>query len=1231
MSTTQPTPRAEFPANLWQRDEPLRRAAELIEQSNGLIRAVSFDFFDTIVWRLVSKPIDAFCEIGQRLREQQILKDPIQPQDYEVIRKLAEWKARERQQLKDNRCEDISIAEIYENLNAVIKEPAKAIETEHGVECDVCMLNPGMASFIRHIHGLGIKVLIVSDIYFSADHLRGILSANHFDPAIFDCVLTSCDAGVCKGTGNLFKHALKHLGLQANQVMHIGDNYGADIVGARKARIRGCHYPQFTNAINTILEREKFLLGAQSPVFSINSLRMLAARNFPQDTDEGQFARMGALLLGPVLTRFAAWACDQYVAAGVRKVGAFMREGELFGELLQREADVRGLDLEIKPLYVNRKATALASLGKLTADGLIDWLARRSTLPIKTILKHLGLPFELAREIPFSVEEKADTKERILKLAEFLFTPKNAGLIEAKSREEREKVMDYLKPWLDSGDIIGLCDIGYNASAHTQLKRVLDMAGNRTHLVGCYLVTGEGSAARILESLDVRHYLGSFGRPAHLYYAFLRSPAIIEQCFTAPIGTTLGYERQADGTVTPVLDKVLFNDAILRRQRAFKEGVRHFQNLWHSFVAAKPEILGGKTEVSQRVLADIDRGLTPILGRVAAFPLPSEVSHFGSLPLDDQYFADSFKPMCSEADCDKLRKIGYLRLLGEAGVHWPQGIHELTNRHAAANFFSYGKAMLHCNPEKDNEGLQAELTIVLPAGRNPTALRECLKRVKSISDGSLQYEVFVLVTKDDKQSLAVLQEFPGEALKLHVLERTTNQSPVEVINKAADLSTAPFLMFLDEGTLLPAGWDTTLLATIRTSQDMGMVFPRIIRGANVEDPLAATWRGLIVRRLAFIESLGLNEELAPVGAMWQLALNLQESNWKTEFVPQAMVEAKFAETAISLASYEKSLLKKRFANFEQLAKEFSAKVTTQEAGAATQRASSGASKVDWIGSFLDAGSLSHVNRALTQALANSDTIQLNCVNGGAETSPSFKQLAGELAKAPSAYAEVTVRHAWPPNWTRPKSGKLVVVQPWEFGSLPEQWVRDLVGVDEVWVPSQYVRNVYIDSGVPVSKVFVVPNGVDTAKFNPQAAPMKLPTVKKFKFLFVGGTILRKGPDVLLKAYLEAFTAADDVCLVIKDFGGKTVYAGQTFEEKIRAAQAQPNAPQILYLNDELAPDQLPGLYRACDCFVLPYRGEGYGLPVVEAMACGLPVMVTAMISRFAFRRNVRLSARKSAA
>jgi glycosyltransferase involved in cell wall biosynthesis/FMN phosphatase YigB (HAD superfamily)/cellulose synthase/poly-beta-1,6-N-acetylglucosamine synthase-like glycosyltransferase len=1204
--TTNPfaTTAPELPADLWQREESLRRAGELIEQSNGRIRAVSFDFFDTIVWRVVGKPTDVFKEVAIRLQAAKLLRPEISAGDFEVLRRVGEMKARERNPYKEKVHEDITLAEIYEQLRAVLTDPIAAARIEAAAECELCFLNPVMIQFARDLKSRGLKILIISDIYLSSAHLQAILRANNCEPDLFEFVFTSSDVSLCKGTGNLFRHALKKIGVEAGHLLHVGDNFKADVLGARKAGVLGCHYVQATHDTFTLLDRERFLLGGAQPDFNAVWLRMLAARNFQGESDSSFFGRSGALLLGPLLTRFASWTCDQLVSAGVRKVGAFMREGELLGELLQREAAAAGHALEITPLYVNRKSTDLAAIGKLSAENLMDWLERRQTLSVGTILKHFGLDDAICKRAPLGQNEKPDKPEKILALAKFLFTPEIAGRIEARSAEERRKVIDYLKPWLDGTAPFGVCDIGYNASAQMQLQRIFELEGIKNRMVGCYLVTCERAASRVLDGLDVRHFLGAFGNPNFSNHAFLRSPAFVEQALTAATGTTLGYERLADGTVKPVLDEMRFPPELLRLQRSFKDGVLWYQTLWLWSRAQKPAVLDGSTDLSKRVLTAIDAACAPILARATAFPLQSELARFGSLPLDDYYFAEGVKTICTNRERDLLRTKGYPKLLTEQGVLWPHGVFHGENPRTASEFFSLGKLMLNCDTSRDGDIPLPEITILLSAGCDPIALRECLTRVKTVSRRDFTYEVFLLATEDDENILAVTREFSREIPRLRVFKRTPKQSPVELLNASANDSSASLLMFLDEGTLLPTGWDAAVLPLIR-AENVGMVLPRIVRKPTVEDPLAATLRGFIVRRSAFVESLAFNSELAPVGAAWQLTLQLRDSNWKIEFASQAAAEVKFAETAISLASFEKAILKKRFADFEQFASELSAKVIS------TERKSSGPTKVDWIGSFLDAGSLSHVNRQLTSALAGSDKINLQRVNTGAEVSPAFKNLASEVSRTTSADAAITVRHAWPPDWSRPKSGKLVVVQPWEFGSLPEQWVKDLAHVDEAWVPTEYVRRVYVDSGVPAGKVFVVPNGVDTKTFHPQVAPMKLSTDKTFKFLFVGGTIIRKGPDVLLKAYLETFTAADDVCLVIKDFGGKSVYAGQTFEEKIRAAQALPNAPQILYLNNELPPEALPGLYRACDCLVLPYRGEGYGLPVVEAMACGLPVMVTA--------------------
>lgn len=272
------------------------------------------------------------------------------------------------------------------------------------------------------------------------------------------------------------------------------------------------------------------------------------------------------------------------------------------------------------------------------------------------------------------------------------------------------------------------------------------------------------------------------------------------------------------------------------------------------------------------------------------------------------------------------------------------------------------------------------------------------------------------------------------------------------------------------------------------------------------------------------------------------------------------------------------------------------------------------SNIVWEGDQFIHHSLALVNREICSGLSSSEN-QMNLImpqyeKYDQELVRSNPQLVSLINKTFTS-ADIHVRHQWPPNLEPPKSGRWVMIQPWEFGSLPIEWVEVFNNkVDEFWVYTNYLKNVYLESGISEDRVFVVPLGFSPEKFNPRVKPYKLKTKRKIKFLFLGGTIYRKGIDLLLETYIENFTKSDDVCLVIKDMGSNSFYKGQTIKNKLQELSRDKNSPEIEYIDSLLTEKQLAGLYTASNVLVHPYRGEGFGLPVLEAMACGIPVIVT---------------------
>ncbi|HET9076925.1 MAG TPA: glycosyltransferase [Acidimicrobiales bacterium] len=273
-------------------------------------------------------------------------------------------------------------------------------------------------------------------------------------------------------------------------------------------------------------------------------------------------------------------------------------------------------------------------------------------------------------------------------------------------------------------------------------------------------------------------------------------------------------------------------------------------------------------------------------------------------------------------------------------------------------------------------------------------------------------------------------------------------------------------------------------------------------------------------------------------------------------------------------------------------------------------------RIRWCGDIYSDHGLANVNRELVARLSLDPALGLEAVT--TEVPPFPRENMSILAGVPGAGLgrgsgpiSVEVRHFWPADLSAPMQGKLVVILPWEYGGVPAEWIPALHNdVDEIWVPTSWVRDGYIRSGIPADKVAVIPNGVDVDTFTPDGPRLTFAKTHSRRLLFVGGAIYRKGFDLLLDAYREEFGPNDDVCLVVKPFGFDGVYSRSSMGRKLLDAASDPLGPAIEIIDRHLSRDELAMLYRSCDVLVHPYRGEGFGLPVAEAMACGIPVIVT---------------------
>ena len=274
--------------------------------------------------------------------------------------------------------------------------------------------------------------------------------------------------------------------------------------------------------------------------------------------------------------------------------------------------------------------------------------------------------------------------------------------------------------------------------------------------------------------------------------------------------------------------------------------------------------------------------------------------------------------------------------------------------------------------------------------------------------------------------------------------------------------------------------------------------------------------------------------------------------------------------------------------------------------------------IDFVGKFYDNHSLSIINRNIVTKLAEAHPDWEISITPLDSYDPEYKldknivKQLKVLEKAETGEPDIQVRHSYPPIWQWPASDrtKVIFIQPWEYLKAPFEWQYKFeTFADALIVPSKYIANVFRGAGLKPDNLFVVPNGYNEDLFNTdeENSESKYIDKDKFNFVYVGNSQWRKGLDILMNSWKECFKKFDKATLTIKD--NPKIYGQSNVLNEIIKMQYKTGCSDVQYIDDDLSDKEMAALFKASDILVHPYRAEGFGMHVQEAMACGcIPVV-----------------------
>jgi glycosyltransferase involved in cell wall biosynthesis len=225
------------------------------------------------------------------------------------------------------------------------------------------------------------------------------------------------------------------------------------------------------------------------------------------------------------------------------------------------------------------------------------------------------------------------------------------------------------------------------------------------------------------------------------------------------------------------------------------------------------------------------------------------------------------------------------------------------------------------------------------------------------------------------------------------------------------------------------------------------------------------------------------------------------------------------------------------------------------------------------------------------------------------------------AETPDAVLRITFPHNLSPS----VAARTVIFGTAEWRCVPAHCVMGSRSLAEacrsgdalIVTPSKWSREGFIHSGAEPDRVVIVPHGIDASIFHPissseRAALRDQRGWNGFLFLTLGAMTGNKRMDALFKAFAIVAQKHPHVRLIAKGlnalYPSRDLLRAQT--QSLTSTEISLIQPRMTYLEQTLSFADMARLYQTADAYISPYSAEGFNMPVLEAIASGLPVICT---------------------